>query len=114
MSDYWWHISDEDWKRLKAKAIKQIIEKGLAEGEKGTPAAELLLLKPLALARIENRASILDRMGNRVKVVYARFLAMFAFFAFAFRNADFEINGTKVPAMLLSAVVILAWQGLLS
>ena len=46
--------------------------------------------------------------------VYARFLVMFAFFAFAFRNADFEINGTKVPAMLLSAVVILAWQGLLS
>ena len=97
---------------LKGQAIKQIIEKGLAEGEKGTPAAELLLLKPLALARIENRASVFDRMGNRVKVVYG--LVMLAFFAFAFRNADFEINGTKVPAMLLSAVVILAWQGLLS
>ena len=37
---------------------------------------------------------------------------LFAFLAFAFRNVDLEMDGTKVPAMLLSAVAILAWMGL--
>jgi len=47
-----------------------------------------------------------------MRLIYAKYLAMFAFFAFALRNVDFEINGTKLPVMLLSAVGILAWVGL--
>jgi hypothetical protein len=46
------------------------------------------------------------------KLVSAQYLLLFAFLAFAFRNVDLEKDGTKVPAILLSAVVILAWIGL--
>jgi hypothetical protein len=36
------------------------------------------------------------------KLVSAQYLMLFASLAFLFnRNADFEMNGTKVPAMLL-------------
>lgn len=63
MSDYWprlgwWHISDEDWERLKAKAIEKVIKERLAK--KGTPAAVFyekvgLLVKASALARISGK-----------------------------------------------------------
>jgi hypothetical protein len=46
------------------------------------------------------------------KLVSAQYLLLFAFLAFAFRNVDLEMDGKKVPAMLFSAVVILAWIGL--
>jgi hypothetical protein len=47
------------------------------------------------------------------KLVSAQYLLLFAFLAFAFRSVDLEMDGKKVPAMLLSAVVILAWIGLI-
>jgi hypothetical protein len=49
-----------------------------------------------------------------MRLIYAKYFAMFAFFSFALRSVDLEINGTKVPVMLLSAVGILAWVGLWS
>lgn len=59
MSDYWprlgwWHISDEDWKRLKAEAIKKVLEERLAKKEIPAEFYEKLdlLLKASALARV--------------------------------------------------------------
>ena len=46
-----------------------------------------------------------------MRLRYAQFVLMFAFLAFAFRNVDFEIDGTRVPPLLLSMVMSLAYLG---
>jgi hypothetical protein len=46
------------------------------------------------------------------KLVHAQYVFLFAFLAFAFRKSYLEMDGAKVPAILLSAVVVLAWIGL--
>jgi hypothetical protein len=63
MGDYWptlgwWHISDEDWERLKIEAVTKVIEERLAK--EGIPAAEFyekvdLLKNASALARVDRK-----------------------------------------------------------
>jgi hypothetical protein len=64
------------------------------------------------LQAVHEKLSLLGWGRSMKKLVSAQYILLFAFLAFAFRNADFEMNGTKIPAMLLSAVVLLAWMGL--